>query len=76
MFTAKMQKEEKPIINPPIEVSPDSNPLVIGWRDPKRKIGCCPNGDKNGKPFSVGMGCCVDQIFNATKEFCCLSKSL
>ena len=67
-------KDETPIGAPPVEVPSHKLPMVTGWRGERRNIGCCPPGDQNGRAFPAGMACCIDQVYNASDQFCCLLK--
>ena len=69
-------KEEGPIVQPPPEISVFKLPIVSGWRNPRKNIGCCPPGDQRGTPFRAGMACCHNQVYNATTQICCVSKQM
>lgn len=38
----------------------------------EKAIGCCPNGDPNGKPFGPGKACCCDKVYHTDTAFCCM----
>ena len=68
--------EEEPILPPEVERPARGRAIVTGWTNNDRFIGCCPPGDQNGRPYRSGMACCVEELYNATMEFCCLSKAM
>nr|XP_039250633.1 transmembrane cell adhesion receptor mua-3-like [Styela clava] len=49
--------------------------ISLSSLSPTRPIGCCPPGDKEGKIYRVGSYCCIDEVYNTTSHFCCLSKA-
>jgi len=45
-----------------------------GAKSPGHKqipIGCCPEGDPYGKPYTAGKRCCCGQVYDEDKQFCC-----
>ena len=38
----------------------------------EKAVGCCPNGDPNGKPFGPGKACCCDKVYHTDTSFCCM----
>lgn len=37
----------------------------------KIPIGCCPQGDPMGKPYSAGMSCCCGTVYDENMQMCC-----
>jgi len=66
-------KEFIPSIPGPVKNGgPGAREAYVAPEGPQKiPIGCCPQGDPMGKPYSAGMSCCCGTVYDENMQMCC-----